>query len=350
MSRFASIAAAVALFMSFHVASSWGQGVNPTVSDTNANTAGGTLALGDAFNVSGSGEGNTAFGDAALLFTTFGSFNTAVGDLALEHNDIGSNNTACGAFALNQSTGNNNTATGTSALNNNSTGSGNTASGVLALQLNTDGSNNTAVGFKALKKTTGTKNIGIGYQAGASLSTGSNNIYIGNIGTPDESQTIRIGTAQMGTFIAGIANATVGNAASVIIDTATGKLGIPTSSARYKQNVVPMGARSADILQLRPVTFAYKDEAPSTTHYGLIAEEVAQVYPELVTRTAAGEVQTVKYQELIVMLLNELQRQRHEFQETLQTQQQTLQTQRQILHRQQQELVDLRNMVGGGHD
>src|SRR5262249_2273678 len=88
MSRFTSIAAAVALFMSFHVASSWGQGVNPTVSDTNANTAGGTSALGDAFNVSGSGEGNTAFGDAALLFTTSGSFNTAVGDLALEHNDI----------------------------------------------------------------------------------------------------------------------------------------------------------------------------------------------------------------------------------------------------------------------
>jgi Chaperone of endosialidase len=313
MSRFASIAALVALFALFlDIPPSSGQGVNPTVSDNSANTAGGSFALGDAFNVSGNGEGNTAFGDFALLFTTSGNFNTAVGDLALEHNDVGSNNTACGAFALNQSTGNNNTATGTSALTQNTTGNGNTASGVFALQLNTDGSSNTAVGFKALKKSTGTKNIGIGYQAGATLSSGSNNIYIGNVGGGDESQTIRIGTAQMGTFIAGIANATVGNAATVIIDTATGKLGIPTSSVRYKQNVAPMGARSAGVLQLRPVTFAYKDEAPNTTHYCLIAEEVAEVYPELVTRTAAGEVQTVKYQELIVMLLNELQRQQQE--------------------------------------
>ena len=313
MSRFVSIAAVVALFiLTLDNAASWGDGVNPTVSDSNANTAGGSFALGDAFNVMGSGQGNTAFGDAALLFTTSGNFNTAVGDLALEHNDVGSSNTACGAFALNQSTGNNNTATGTSALNLNTTGNGNTASGVFALQLNTDGSSDTAVGFKALKKSTGTNNIGIGFQAGASLSVGSNNIYIGNIGGGDEAQTIRIGTAQGATFIAGIANATVGNAANVIIDTATGQLGIPTSSARYKQNVAPMGARSAGVLQLRPVTFAYKDEAPSATHYGLIAEEVADVYPELVTRTAAGEVQTVKYQELIVMLLNELQRQQQE--------------------------------------
>ena len=86
-----------------------------------------------------------------------------------------------------------------------------------------------------------------------------------------------------------------------------------------------MGTRSEKVLDLRPVTFAYKDDARAVTHYGLIAEEVATVYPDLVTRTASGEVQTVKYQELIPMLLNELQRQRQEFQQTLQSQQQALQ-------------------------
>jgi len=97
-----------------------------------------------------------------------------------------------------------------------------------------------------------------------------------------------------------------------------------------------MGTRSEKVLDLRPVTFAYKDDSKGTTHYGLIAEQVATVYPELVTRTATGEVQTVKYQELIPMLLNELQRQRQEFQQTLQTQQQALQTQAQALPSQQQ--------------
>jgi len=89
------------------------------------------------------------------------------------------------------------------------------------------------------------------------------------------------------------------------------------SSARYKQNIAPMGTQSEKLLQLQPVTFAYKDDTHGATHYGLIAEQVATVYPELVTRTATGEVQTVKYQELIPMLLNELQRQRQDFQREL---------------------------------
>jgi len=106
-----------------------------------------------------------------------------------------------------------------------------------------------------------------------------------------------------------------------------------------------MGTQSEKLLQLQPVTFAYKDDSQGTTHYGLIAEQVATVYPELVTRTATGEVQTVKYQELIPMLLNELQRQRQDFQQTLQTQQQTLQTQAQALQNQQRELDELRALV-----
>ena len=139
------------------------------------------------------------------------------------------------------------------------------------------------------------------------LQTGNNNIYIGNQGARDESQTIRIGTAQGQTFIAGINVAGV-SGATVVVD-GNGQLGVAFASARYKQNIAAMGNRSEKVLDLRPVTFSYKDDAHQVSHYGLIAEEVATVLPELVTRTATGEVQTVKYQELIPMLLNELQRQ-----------------------------------------
>jgi hypothetical protein len=164
------------------------------------------------------------------------------------------------------------------------------------------------------------------------LTTGNNNIYIGNQGAVSESQTIRIGTAQTSTFIAGIASNNSGNAV-VVIDTTTGQLGFEliASSARYKRDIAPMGTQSEKVLALRPVTFAYKDEAQGTTHYGLVAEEVAAVYPELVTRTAAGDVQRVKYQELIPMLLNELQRQQRELGELT-----TL----------RKELAELRSLVG----
>src|SRR4029453_9784537 len=124
------------------------------------------------------------------------------------------------------------TASGVSALANNTTGNDNTASGRSALRNNTTGFGNTAVARRALFFSTGNKNIAIGFHAGANLTTGNNNVYIGNAGENTESQTIRIGTAQAQTFIAGIANAAVGNAATVIIDTTTGQLGIPLSSAR----------------------------------------------------------------------------------------------------------------------
>src|SRR5262249_55291344 len=204
-------------------------------------------------------------------------------------------------------TGNGNTGSGDGALFSNTTGNLNTASGFQALQSNIAGNNNTAIGAKALKQSLGTKNIGIGFQAGVSLVNGNNNIYIGNQGAGDEFQTIRIGTAQSQTFIAGIASNNSGNAV-VVIDTTTGQLGFEliASSARYKRDIAPMGTQSEKVLALRPVTFAYKDEAQAGTHYGLVAEEVAAVYPELVTRTATGEVQRVKYQELIPMLLNQL--------------------------------------------
>jgi len=160
-----------------------------------------------------------------------------------------------------------------------------------------------------LRQSTGTKNIALGYQAGANLTSGKNNMYLGNVGVSSESQLIRVGTGQTRTFIAGIAGTGVGNAA-VMIDTATGQLDVVTSSARYQRDIVPMGNRSAKVLALQPVTFAYRDDAQGVVHYGLIAEKVAAVLPELVTRTSSGEVHTVKYPELTPILLNGLQRQR----------------------------------------
>jgi len=334
MKRIAAFPVAVpGLIILLTIAPCWAQGVNPTASDNEANTAGGTGALINALNTAGSGNSNTGFGDAALLFTSTGSSNTAVGSLALENNKTGSNNTACGAFALNQSTGNNNTAVGTSALTNNSSGIGNTASGFNALQLNTDGNNNTAIGFKALKKSTGTKNIGIGSQAGVTLGVGSNNIYIGNQGDGDESQTIRIGTAQTRTFMAGLT--ALVNGAPLEVDTNTGQLGISiVSSARFKRDIEPMGSRSSAVFQLQPVTYAYREDASGVVRYGLIAEEVQAVYPELVTHTAAGELLAVRYQELIPMLLNELQRQ-----------QQTIQRESAELTALRNELAELRALI-----
>jgi len=323
--------------------------VNPTVSDANANAAGGTNAL---LSVVGSGTcgtaagcANTAFGSSALfnnqigsnntamgvnaLLNTTGDDNTAAGFQALKLNFTGSGNTATGLNVLfSNTTGNNNTAIGSDALFSNGTGSLNTATGSQALHGNQTGANNTAVGAKALKKSTGTKNIGIGYQAGASLTSGNNNIYIGNQGAGDESQTIRIGTAQLQTFVAGIAGVNVNNAEVVAVDATTGQLGVvQLSSERYKESIATMGTASENLLGLRPVTFAYKEDAQHVKHYGLIAEEVAAVYPELVTRTATGEVRSVRYQELIPMLINELQRQG------------------QALQRQQQELAALRALV-----
>jgi endosialidase-like protein len=214
----------------------------------------------------------------------------------------------------------------------NTTGGNNTASGAFALLFNTTGANNTAIGTRALFNSTGNGNIAIGFQAGTNLTSGSQNIYLDNSGASSESRTIRLGSTQTRTFIAGITTATV-SGATVQINAATGQLGIATSSARYKRDITPMGSRSEGVLQLRPVTFAYKDDAQGMTHYGLIAEEVEEVYPGLVTHTETGEVQTVKYQELIPMLLNELQRQQQQLAE---------------LPMLRKELAELRAFVGHG--
>jgi hypothetical protein len=262
---------------------------------------------------SGNNE-NTAFGFQALDSNTTGSANTATGVSALTWNTTGNANTATGSGALfgegPGSTGGGNTATGFDALDHNTTGDDNTAAGADAMQGNTTGIENTATGKFALNNnTTGGSNIGIGSFAGDNLTTGDNNIDIGNEGRAAESNTIRIGTkgVQTRTVIAGINNSPVFG--SPVVVNIYGRLGIQASSARFKRDIRDMGDASGRLMKLRPVTFRYKEDPAGTPQYGLIAEEVARVYPELVSYGADGKVETVAYHLLPAMLLNEMQKQ-----------------------------------------
>jgi hypothetical protein len=207
-----------------------------------------------------------------------------------------------------------NTAVGFMALEDNFFGDRNTAVGGSALESTSRGGDNTAVGFQALRDSTGNNNIAIGRGAGQTLQSGSNNIYLGNTGPGTgidvEDRTIRIGSGlQERTFIAGIRLRDVGSNTMPVLINEFGQLGTEASSARYKRDIQTMGTRSQGLLQLRPVTFRYKEDTQGRRQYGLIAEEVGEIYPELVTRGDNGEVESVRYHALIPMLLNELQHQ-----------------------------------------
>ena len=264
----------------------------------------------EALHDNTTGFSNTAIGAFALKSNTNGFLNTANGTGALYHNTGGSNNTAIGISALwDNTTGYNNTATGYGALTANTIGNNNTATGFWALNSNTTASSNTANGFEALLyNTTGRNNIALGHKAGLNLTTGHGNIDIGNPGVAGESSTIRIGRVgdQTATFIAGVSGATVPTGVTVIVD-AEGRLGTTTSSARYKEAIEPMDKTSEAILTLKPVTFRYKHEVDpdGIPQFGLIAEEVAKVDPDLVVRDADGKPFTVRYEAVNAMLLNE---------------------------------------------
>ena len=243
------------------------------------------------------------------------SYNTATGYQALFSDSDGGGNTANGALALlDNTTGGGNTANGLNALFSNTTGSGNTANGASALYTNSTGSNNTANGPGALQFSTGNYNAALGYKAGQNLAAGDNNLYIGNEGVATESNTIHIGTVtpstdftpHMATYVAGISGATVPGGTNVIID-ASGHLGTTTSSARFKEEIKPMENASEAILALKPVTFRYKHELDPNgiPQFGLVAEEVEKVNPDLVARDAQGKVYTVRYEAVNAMLLNE---------------------------------------------
>src|SRR6266568_1854471 len=254
---------------------------------------------------------NTAIGANALFSNTTGSQDTAVGVEALFHNTLGGVNTAIGFEALfSNTTAIWNTAIGSSALFRNTTGDANTATGTFALSSNTGGNFNTAVGHNVLSNNkTGASNIVLGFQAGLNLKNGSDNIYIANAGgTSSESATIRIGTTdvQTATFIAGINGVTVPNGVGVIVGI-DGKLGTVVSSERYKDSIKPMDQASEAILSLQPVTFRYKHELDpeGIPQFGLVAEQVEKVNPDLVARDAQGKPYTVRYEAVNAMLLNE---------------------------------------------
>ena len=267
------------------------------------------------------GFNNTATGGTALFKNTTGSYNTATGRSALFSNTTGSLNVATGVNALpGNTTGTRNTATGGQTLISNTTGSRNTATGFGALELNETGNHNAAFGWIALFFNTGNQNIGLGDGAGENITTGDNNIDIGNLGVADEANTIRIGTqvftpdpqsgldhpAHTATYIAGISGQTASGGVPVYINS-DGKLGTLTSSARFKTDIKPMDKTSEMILALKPVTFRYKKEVDpkGISQFGLVAEEVEKVDPDLVARDVEGKVYSVRYEAVNAMLLNE---------------------------------------------
>ena len=203
---------------------------------------------------------------------------------------------------------------------------GNTALGSGALSNLSTGSNNTATGSGALAATTiGSNNIGIGFQAGSNVTGLSNNIDIGNQGLAADNGVTRIGTTgtQAAFFAAGVRGVTTTNndAIPVVIDSA-GQLGTVSSSRRFKDDIEDMGAVSSDLMRLRPVTFRYKKpfaDGSKPIQYGLIAEEVAEVYPDLIARSADGKIETVKYQVLDSLLLNELQKEHRQVEQQAET-------------------------------
>jgi hypothetical protein len=264
------------------------------------------------------GSGNTASGYGVLFSNTIGPGNTASGYQALYHNTTGTN-TATGYRALfGNTTGTGNSATGFQALLGNTIGTGNAAIGSQALQNNTTGNTNTAIGRQALYNTTiGTNNIAVGAYAGMNVVGGSSNIDIGNRGG-NEANTIRIGVEgqQVKAFIAGIYGANAGNAQSVVVNSA-GQLGVATSSKRFKDAIKPMDKASEAILALNPVTFRYKSEIDpdGAPQFGLVAEEVEKVNPDLVARDANGKPYTVRYEAVNAMLLNEFLKEHRNVQE-----------------------------------
>ena len=284
----------------------------------NRNTATGAYALYSNSGLSkGSyGSWNTATGYDALYSNTDGYYNMANGSYALYSNTTAYNNTANGSYALySNTTANNNTADGSGALRSNTTGYQNTATGVSALGSNVTGNRNvaegvsalwtnkfgdfnTAVGFQALYQNSGSNNVALGFNAGTNLTTGSGNVCIGYsvLGVAGESNTTRISNIYY----------SVASGRPVYINS-DGKIGTLVSSRRFKEQIKPMDKASEAILALKPVSFQYRKEIEPNggIMFGLIAEDVEKADPDLVTRNDKGEPETVRYEAVNAMLLNE---------------------------------------------
>jgi hypothetical protein len=271
----------------------------------------GDTAIGwEALYFNSTGQLNTATGFQALPSNTTGSSNTATGAAALSSNTTGSDNTAIGRNALaNNTTASSNTATGNFALIFNETGYRNTASGANALSNNIIGHDNTAIGFQALNQNdTGSDNVALGFNAGLRLTSGSGNVCIGYgvLGVAGESNTTRIKNIY----------SSVASGRAVYINSDS-KVGTLVSSRRFKEDIKPMNKASEAILALKPVTFHYKREIEpnASIMFGLVAEDVEKVDADLVTRNEKGEPETVRYEAVNAMLLNEFLKEHHQVQD-----------------------------------
>ncbi len=284
--------------------------LNNTTASFNTALGAGTLASVTT------AQQNTATGAGALLSNTDGELNTANGAFALLSNTTGIQNVAVGASALSANTDASfNTAVGANALITNTVGQENTAIGATALFSNTSGLDNVAVGLGALhNNTTGSNNVALGLSAGFFQTTGSNNIYIGGgqSGVAGESNTIHIadstnpGVAATACYIAGIFGQTSADGVAVFINS-DHKLGTATSSKRFKKDIRPMDSASKELFALKPVSFRYKEDidAAGRTQFGLVAEDVEKVNPDLVVRDKEGKPYSVRYDQVNAMLLNE---------------------------------------------
>ena len=266
-----------------------------------SNTSGGfnTASGAGALYSNTAGDSNTASGVFALYSNTTGYNNTATGVNALYHNTTGYYNVANGAYALvYNTTGHFNTANGDSALVFNTTGNSNTAMGKSALKSNSSGSNNTAMGFNALSNNTGANNLGLGFNAGNALTAGSGNVCIGAgvLGVAGESNITRIRNVYSSLA-----------SGRIVYVTSNNKIGTLASTRRVKNDIKPMDKVSEAVLALKPVSFRYKKEidASGTLQFGLVAEEVADINADLVTRDSEGKPETVRYDAVNAMLLNE---------------------------------------------
>lgn len=267
------------------------------------NLAQGDIQKGGTLFIRSRGS-SVSLGLSALGNQTTGTANVAVGNNALANT-----NQAFPSDGLN-------TGVGHQALVSNTTGLGNTAVGYSAAVATVTGNFNTAVGALALPAlSSGGQNIAIGVNAGFNTTTGSNNIWLGNVGLPTQSDTILIGQSQTRTAIAGIhGRPTLGTPSTVMIDI-YGQLGTIASSRRAKDDIQDMGDASNGLMRLRPVSFRYKQaygDGSRPVQYGLIAEEVGEVYPDLVQYSPTGEAITVQYHLVNAMLLNEVQKQRRQ--------------------------------------
>jgi uncharacterized coiled-coil protein SlyX len=281
-----------------------GEGIGVLVSRTTGvwNTGTGFEAL----NHLTAGNQNTATGLRALTNDTNRGFNTAVGALSLFSNTSGFFNSATGAYSLAHNTdANYNTANGYGALYYNTEGQYNTATGFGALYRNVSGGGNTANGYGTLTaNTTGSNNTALGIFSGSGVTTANGVIAIGSSGA----------NVSNSCFIGNIFGTTVSGGTAVFINS-FGQLGTVSSSRRFKNDIKPMDNASEAILALKPVTFHYKRDTKDTTQFGLIAEDVAELSPDLVVRDEKGEIYTVRYDAVNAMLLNEFLKEHRTVQE-----------------------------------